>query len=111
MSASLSPTLLSGLALFTTLAVVSAADQPGPPRPTTERLVNIKPWEYQSSSPWGGSRQGRRDQRQFVFTPDGKQLATLDAGGWQIELWDVETGQPLGRFGRVHDPVALAISA
>ncbi len=91
------------------------ADKPVPlvlPRvkPLSERTMGIKPWETSSSSPFGGSRWGGSDRRRFVFSPDGNVLATEDAGGWQLEVWDVPTGKSLGRFGQIKDPVVLAFS-
>ncbi len=72
--------------------------------------MEIKPWALYSEAPWGGTRSGGWDQRCFAFSPDGKSLVTEDAGGWQLELWEVATGKSLGRFGRIEDPVALAFS-
>ncbi len=79
-------------------------------RPTSERSVDVPAWEVVSASPFGGSRQGGSDQRQFAFSPDGKLLATEDPGGWQLEMWNTETGKSLGRFGQIDDPVSLAFS-
>src|SRR5262249_44293542 len=83
-----------------------------PPRvkPLATRPIKVQPWETMSESPFGGSRMAGSDQRSFAFSPDGKLLATEDAGGWQLELWDTATGKSLGRFGRIDDPVALAFS-
>jgi WD40 repeat protein len=74
------------------------------------RPIHVQPWETTSFSPFGDSRMGGFDQRRCAFSPDGKLLATEDAGGWQLELWDTATGKSLGRFGRIADPVALAFS-
>src|SRR6266567_4386239 len=79
-------------------------------RPLAETTVGVKPWETVSTAPWGWSRMGGSDQRNVAFSPDGKTLATEDAGGWQLELWDIATGKSLGRFGRIHDPVSLAFA-
>src|SRR5262249_39620522 len=76
-----------------------------PVRPVASRRMEVQPWETTSSSPFGGWRSGGWDQRNFVFSPDGRLLAGEDAGGWQLELWDTSTGKSLGRFGRTHDPV------
>jgi WD40 repeat protein len=83
-----------------------------PPRakPTAERAIGIQPWEEISTAPWGHQRMGGWDRRYFIISPDGKWLATEDPGGWQLELWDLEKGTSLGRFGRIKDPVALAFS-
>jgi WD40 repeat protein len=108
--------VLAGLPLLVlAIAVRSLAASPDdflPPRlkPLAERTVTIAAWEEVSTAPWGDSRSGGSDERRFAFSPDGKWLATEDAGGWQIELWDVDTGKSLGRFGRLDDPVALAFS-
>jgi hypothetical protein len=79
-------------------------------RPLSEAGVPILPWEQSSTSPFGGMRLGGEDRRTFAHSPDGRLLATQDAGGWQLELWDVAAGKSLGRFGRLGDPVALAFS-
>ncbi len=79
-------------------------------KPLSERTMGIQPWATMSESPFGGQRRGGSDQRGFAFSPDGKLLATEDAGGWQLEVWDVTTGKSLGRFGRIQDPVALDFS-
>src|SRR5262245_7711592 len=87
-------------------------DSMGPPRvkPLAERTVGVKPWELHSISPQGASRSGGLDLREYAFSPDGKLLATEDAGGWQLELWDVGTGKSLSRFGKTGSPVALGFS-
>lgn len=87
-------------------------DGMAPPRvkPLAEQVVGIQPWETVSSSPFGGSRMGGTDERGFAFSPDGKQLVTEDAGGWQLELWDTATGKSLGRFGKINDPVGVAFA-
>jgi hypothetical protein len=78
--------------------------------PLAERSIGILPWETTSSSPYGSWRSGGFDERRFTLSPDGTLLATEDAGGWQLELWDTDTGKSLGRFGRIEDPAALAFS-
>jgi sugar lactone lactonase YvrE len=114
--------LVTGLLPFTALALTlagpSAPLRAGPAddllplrvKPLAERAIGIRPWELVSSSPFGGSRMGGTDQRGFAFSPDGKNLATEDAGGWQLELWDTDTGRSLGRFGRINHPAAIAFS-
>jgi hypothetical protein len=109
-------TAIGGLAwLLVWTTVPAAAGQPevsAPPRvkPRAMRPIHVQPWETVSFSPSGDSRMGGFDQRSFAFSPDGKLLATQDAGGWQLDLWDTATGKSLGRFGRIADPVALAFS-
>jgi hypothetical protein len=103
-----------------TLSLALSAGTPGadpaadlrPPRvkPTAVQAIDIRPWEMSSQSPFGGFRMGGSDRRQFVFSPDGKLLASEDPGGWQVQLWDVATGKVLRKFGRIHDPVALAFT-
>jgi WD40 repeat protein len=85
------------------------ADQ-GLVRPSARRQVPIKDYEYSSVSPFGGSRTGGADNRHYALSPDGKLLATMDAGVWQLELWDVEKAKSLGRFGRFGDAAPLAFS-
>lgn len=90
----------------------AAPPDAGPPRvkPLASRKVGVQPWESASTSPFGASRFGGSDRRGFALSPDGKLLATEDAGGWQLEMWDVESGKSLGRFGRIEDPVVVAFS-
>src|SRR4051794_24733377 len=98
------PWKLLGFAALTLLMLAPApccADAPSdllPPRvkPLAERTVTITPWEYASTAPWGDeSRSGGSDERRFAFSPDGKWIATQDAGGWQVELWESDTGKSL----------------
>jgi WD40 repeat protein len=56
-------------------------------------------------------RFGGSDRRSFAISPDGSLLATEDAGGWQLELFDLRSGQSVGRFGKIDDPVAIAFSS
>jgi hypothetical protein len=107
-------TLLATKSLsFASLVVLLAGAGPSSaPRakPAAVRAMEVPPWEMSSSSPWGWHRSGGRDRRGFALSPDGRLLAGEDAGGWQLELWDVGTGKSLGRFGRIDDPVALAFT-
>ena len=81
-----------------------------PPQRVPERTLDIKPWEVNSPSPWGGVRQTIKDMRHFAISPDGTRVASADSGAWRVEVWDVESGRSLGRFGRLSDEVALAFS-
>jgi hypothetical protein len=97
------------------LAPVSAAEPASQPvKPTAKRTINVTPWEENSTSPFGDAHRfgggPDDDEREFVLSPDGKLLASEDAGGWQLELWEVESGKSLGKFGRIVDPVTLAFS-
>jgi hypothetical protein len=74
------------------------------------RLIEIKAWESSSQSPFGGFRMGGTDQRRFAISPDGRWLASEDAGGWQLELWDLASGKSLGKFGRTNGVVIVAFS-
>ena len=87
----------------------SPADR-GLVRPAARRRIPIKDYEHASQSPWGNGRIGGTDDRRYAISPDGKRLATMDAGAWQLELWDLEKARSLGRFGRFGDSAAVAFS-
>ena len=77
-------------------------------KPAASADLPLPDWLRESQSPFGGMKWSGSDFRPFVFSPDGKQLLTGDAGCWQLECWDVATGKSRGKFGYIHGDVALA---
>ena len=97
------------------LAALLAASACGQPHglwlePAATRELSIPSWQEQSTSPFGGTRIGGSDRRPYAISPDGSVLATIDSGGWQLELFDLQTGQSAGRFGKIDEPVVIAFS-
>jgi hypothetical protein len=101
---------VSLFALALPFAVVASVAADPPPQRIADRTLDIKPWETESPSPWGGMRSTQRDLRRYAISSDGKRVASPDSGAWRIEVWDVESGTSLCRFGRLGDKVALAFS-
>lgn len=111
--ACLGASLLVGVAWTATAPSGGAAPDAAPtrPKPLAEQTIAMKPYEHSSQSPHGGFRIGGSDERRVIFSPDGKYLASEDAGCWQLQRWDVATGKELDKFGETSSPVALAYSA
>src|SRR5262245_31139367 len=103
----LNPRLLPGVCALVVLAVLPPAwgqnDRPAPKVAAGSAAAggsNLHPGFRLNSSSEFGTRLGGTDTRKFVFTADGKQLIGHDAGMWHLEIWDAESGQSRGRFGR-----------
>ena len=99
---------IPSLAIILALAATALA-QPRP-MPLAEKKIEIAPFERSSVSPSGRTRVSGYETRQFVLSPDGKLIASEDAGCWQLELWDTQSGASLGKFGEINDPLSLAFS-
>jgi WD40 repeat protein len=90
----------------------SGAEETGRPwlEPQETRTVSLPAFETTSTSPFGGSRLGGRDTRSYDISPDGSLLVTQDPGIWQLELFDLHTGQSVARFGKIEEPTVVAFA-
>jgi WD40 repeat protein len=102
--------VLAALAHCSAQAEVAAVPARPWLEPVSTRSIAVPEYETTSTSPYGGWRSGGSDRRSFAISPNGKVLVTQDAGVWRLELWDLQEDISLSRFGKILDPVTIAVA-
>jgi WD40 repeat protein len=67
-----------------------------PPQPIRSRL-----WDLTTGKPWPAMKEMTADYPAYVFSPDGKHLAS----SVDLTIWDLDTGRPLPRPDRLLEGV------